>query len=75
MISETLVYPNTINKINKYKSFVRYDFAKYKQRASRTMLTIVVTCPSRLKYNSNELDTSARNAIFDDYTPDILFAY
>lgn len=32
MISETIVYPNTINKINKYKSFVRYDFARYKQR-------------------------------------------
>ena len=39
------------------------------------MLTIVGNGPSRLKYNLNELDTWwGCNVIFEDYTPDILFA-
>jgi len=32
MITETLIYPETINKINKYKSFISYDTNTYKQK-------------------------------------------
>tara|TARA_B100000902_G_C26957723_1_gene738970 strand:- start:116 stop:709 length:594 start_codon:yes stop_codon:yes gene_type:complete len=32
MIAETLIYPETINKINKYKSFISYDTNTYKQK-------------------------------------------
>ena len=32
LISETLIYPETINKINKYKSFISFDKNTYKQK-------------------------------------------
>ena len=32
LITETLIYPETINKINKYKSFISYNKNTYKQK-------------------------------------------
>ena len=32
LISETLIYPDTINKIDKYKSFMNYNINTYKQK-------------------------------------------
>jgi len=32
LISETLIYPETINKINKYKSFISFNKNTYKQK-------------------------------------------
>ena len=32
MITETLIYPETINKINKYKSFISFNKNTYKQK-------------------------------------------
>ena len=32
LISDNLIYPEVINKINKYKSFINYDYNKFKQK-------------------------------------------
>ena len=32
LISDNLIYPEVINKINKYKSFINYDYNKFKKK-------------------------------------------